>query len=56
MSAFRDLLESGTFVVTGEIATPLGTDLSAMAESVWTLAPVCDAINVTDNQGASLHL
>lgn len=56
MSAFRDLLESGTFVVTGEIAPPLGTDLSAMAESVWTLAPVCDAINVTDNQGASLHL
>jgi 5,10-methylenetetrahydrofolate reductase len=27
-----------------------------MRASVETMAPVCDAINVTDNQGASLHL
>lgn len=56
MSRLRDSLESGAFVVTGEVAPPLGTDLSAMAASVATMAPVCDAINVTDNQGASLHL
>ena len=30
MSRLRDLLDSGSFVVTGEIAPPLGTDLSAM--------------------------
>ena len=56
MSRFRDLVESGSFVVTGEIAPPLGTDLTAMRAAVDLLAPVCDAINVTDNQGASLHL
>lgn len=56
MSRLRDLMESGAFVVTGEIAPPLGTDLSAMCAAVETLAPVCDAVNVTDNQGASLHL
>jgi len=49
-------MESGEFVVTGEIAPPLGTDLTAMSASVELMAPVCDAINVTDNQGASLHL
>jgi methylenetetrahydrofolate reductase (NADPH) len=56
VSSLRELLEAGTFVVTGEIAPPLGTDLSGMRASVDTIAPVCDAINVTDNQGASLHL
>jgi 5,10-methylenetetrahydrofolate reductase len=56
VSRLRELLEAGTFVVTGEIAPPLGTDLSGMRASVETIAPVCDAINVTDNQGASLHL
>jgi len=56
VSRLRDMLSAGEFVVTGEIAPPLGTDLSAMRASVELLAPVCDAINVTDNQGASLHL
>ncbi len=56
MSRLRELLDAGSFVVTGEIAPPLGTDLAAMRASVETMAPVCDAINVTDNQGASLHL
>ena len=56
MSRFRELVEAGSFVVTGEIAPPLGTDLTAMRAAVDLLAPVCDAINVTDNQGASLHL
>jgi len=56
VSRLRDALSAGRFVITGEIAPPLGTDLGAMRASVETLAPVCDAINVTDNQGASLHL
>jgi 5,10-methylenetetrahydrofolate reductase len=56
VSRLRDALGAGRFVITGEIAPPLGTDLGAMRASVETLAPVCDAINVTDNQGASLHL
>ena len=56
MSALQDALDAGRFVVTGEIAPPLGTDLAAMRASVETFAPVCDAVNVTDNQGATLHL
>ena len=56
MSALKEALDAGRFVVTGEIAPPLGTDLAAMRASVETFAPVCDAVNVTDNQGATLHL
>lgn len=56
MSRLRDLLDEGAFVVTGEVAPPHGTDYSAMLSSVERLAPFCDALNVTDNQGATLHL
>lgn len=56
MSRLSEALEQGRFVVTGEIAPPLGTDLTAMRAAVDVLSPVCDALNVTDNQGASLHL
>lgn len=56
MSRLRQLLESGEFVITGEVAPPHGTDYSAMLESVHRLAPYCHALNVTDNQGATLHL
>ena len=56
MSRLRDALERGDFVITGEIAPPRGTDLSAMHASVRATAPYVDAINITDNQGASLHL
>ena len=56
MSRLRDKLDAGDFVITGEVAPPHGTDYSAMLESVRKLAPVCDALNVTDNQGATLHL
>jgi len=56
VSRLRSLLEAGEFVVTGEIAPPRGTDLDAMRRSVELMAPVCHALNVTDNQGASLHL
>lgn len=56
MSRFRDMLDRGEFVVTGEVAPPHGTDYSAMLSSVDKLAPYCHAVNVTDNQGATLHL
>lgn len=56
MSRLRDMLASGEFVITGEVAPPHGTDYSAMLESVRKLSPVCHALNVTDNQGATLHL
>jgi 5,10-methylenetetrahydrofolate reductase len=56
VSRLREALERGEFVVTGEIAPPKGADLTEMRRSVETLGPHCTALNVTDNQGASLHL
>ncbi len=56
MSRLRELFDAGEFVVTGEVAPPRGTDLTAMHASVDLLAPHCHALNVTDNQGATLHL
>ncbi len=56
MSRLRDALERGDFVITGEVAPPLGTDLASMRTAVETVGPYCTALNVTDNQGATLHL
>jgi 5,10-methylenetetrahydrofolate reductase len=56
MGTFRDALARGEFVITGEVAPPHGTDYSAMLASVHKLSPLCHALNVTDNQGATLHL
>ncbi|MDO9108041.1 MAG: methylenetetrahydrofolate reductase [Coriobacteriia bacterium] len=56
MSKFRDALLAGEFVITGEVAPPLGTDLAGLKRSVEILGPHCHALNITDNQGATLHL
>ncbi|MCE5203882.1 MAG: methylenetetrahydrofolate reductase [Coriobacteriales bacterium] len=56
MSRLSDALAHGEFVVTGEVAPPRGTDLSAMTATMALLGPHCHALNITDNQGASLHL
>ena len=56
MSRLRDALQAGEFAVTAEIAPPHGTDLAGMLRAVEVLGPSCHAINVTDNQGATLHV
>ncbi len=56
MSRLKDALEAGEFVVTGEVAPPRGTDLTHMRHTMEILGPVSTALNVTDNQGATLHL
>ncbi|MBU4556530.1 MAG: methylenetetrahydrofolate reductase [Actinobacteria bacterium] len=56
MSKFRDALLAEEFVITGEVAPPLGTDLTGLKKSIEILGLHCHAINVTDNQGATLHL
>lgn len=56
MSRLREAFAMGEFIVTGEVAPPHGADMSAMLGSVERIAPYCHAINVTDNQGATLHL
>lgn len=53
---FRAKLEAGEFVVTGEVAPPRGVNCSSLLKAVETFSPVADAINITDNQGATLHL
>jgi len=55
-STFAKKLNAGQFVVTGEVAPPHGVNCSEMLESIRTWKPVVDAINITDNQGATLHL
>jgi len=54
--SFAQKIEAGRFVVTGEVAPPRGVDCSKMIASIRLWAPVCDAVNITDNQGATLHL
>lgn len=56
MSQLGEALDAGRFVVTGELAPPRGTDVTAMRRSAEMLAPFCHAVNVTDNQAATLHL
>jgi methylenetetrahydrofolate reductase (NADPH) len=56
VSRLREALEAGRFVVTGEISPPRGTDTAAMVRTAGVLSPPCLALNVTDNQGANLHL
>lgn len=56
MSTLRQKLEAGQFVITGEVAPPRGVDCTKMLEDVAGYKPVVDAINITDNQGATLHL
>lgn len=56
MSTLREKLEAGQFVITGEVAPPRGADCSKMLADVEAFAPVADAVNITDNQGATLHL
>jgi 5,10-methylenetetrahydrofolate reductase len=56
VSRIRALLDGGEFVVTGEVAPPHGSDPTSMLEAAAVLAPSCHGLNVTDNQGATLHM
>jgi 5,10-methylenetetrahydrofolate reductase len=56
VSRLRDAIQAGDFVITGEVAPPRGTNAEQMLASAEILAPLCHAVNVTDNQAATLHL
>ncbi|MBK5211278.1 MAG: methylenetetrahydrofolate reductase [Coriobacteriia bacterium] len=56
MGRFREKLEVGEFVITGEVAPPRGNNCDRMLAEVKAYASVADAVNITDNQGATLHL
>lgn len=56
MMAFREILDSGKFVVTAEIGPPKGTDIKEMLHHIELLKGKVDAANVTDNQSAVMRV
>lgn len=55
-STFKDKLNSPQFLVTGEVSPPKGTDFLSAIENMKSIQGFVDAINVTDNQCATLHM
>jgi len=53
---FREKLTAGQFVVTTEVCPPKGHDCGQFLATARMLAPLVDAINVTDNQGANMRI
>ena len=56
MSQFRASLERGDFTVTAEIGPPRGAGTGAITRKVATLRNWVTAVNITDNQGATVRL
>lgn len=54
--SFRDILNSGKFVVTAEVGPPKGTDIHEMIHHIELLKGKLDALNVTDNQSAVMRI
>ena len=53
--SFKEALDSGDFVITGEIAPPKGTDLEKMIHHIDLLKDMVDALNVTDHQSSVMR-
>lgn len=53
---FKDKLASNDFIVTAELFPPKGTDVSVLLEKADILSKAVDAINITDNQRASMRV
>ena len=52
---FREVLNSGKFVITGEVGPPKGTNLEKMIHHIDLLKERVDALNVTDNQSSVMR-
>lgn len=55
-SQLARLLESGTFVCTSEVTPPRGANSEALRAKAHLLRGVADAVNITDNQTARVHM
>ena len=55
-STFKQKLRSSEFLITGEISPPKGIDVSSAILDLKAIQGFTDAINVTDNQCATLHM
>lgn len=53
---FKDKLTTNDFIITAELFPPKGTDISTLLDKADILAKVVDAINITDNQRASMRV
>jgi len=54
-SSFKDILNSGKFVITSEIAPPKGTNLEKTLHHIELLKDKVDALNVTDHQSSVMR-
>jgi 5,10-methylenetetrahydrofolate reductase len=55
-SRLQEKLAAGRFVRTAEVCPPKGCDCGEFLEKARQLAPLVDATNVTDNQGAAMRI
>ncbi len=53
---FKEALDSGDFVKTGEVGPPKGTDIEEMLENIDLLKDKVDGLNVTDNQSSVMRI
>lgn len=51
----KEIMESGTFLVSGEIGPPKGTDIDEMIEHIDLLKDKVHAMNITDNQSSVMR-
>lgn len=54
--SFKDILNSGKFVVTAEVGPPKGTDIKEMIHNMELLKEKIAAVNITDNQSAVMRI
>lgn len=54
--SFKEIMNSGKFVVTAEAGPPKGTDINEMIHSMKFLKGKVDAVNITDNQSAVMRI
>ncbi len=56
VSHLASVLASGQFAVAAELSPPKGVNLESIARDAQTLSRYADAVNVTDNQAASVRM
>jgi methylenetetrahydrofolate reductase (NADPH) len=56
ISHLAAVLQSGQFAVAAELSPPKGVDLASIARDAQTLRAYADAVNITDNQAASVRM
>jgi methylenetetrahydrofolate reductase (NADPH) len=53
--SFKEVLDSGKFVITSEVAPPKGTNLEKMIHHIELLKDKVDAMNLTDHQSSVMR-